>query len=578
MKKIILSVSAIALAMAFSVSFASAANYSIMPSLTMGSTGPEVVELQQMLVTKGFLVMPAGVNMGYFGTLTKNAVIALQSANGITPAVGFYGPVTAAKVNSWDMGGSSNSGNDSGSSSTLKGGAGDLVAVDQITSGTETTLGEGKEEKVLGFEYEADDNSDLAITSVRVVAEVDNAGSTRFNRYVDEVKVYMGTKEVGSMDASDFSRSGSTHTGTIALKNAIVTKGDKERFYVAFVGKDVIDSDDLDNTIDVTLDRTRFEDATGAILTDDTSGITDTVDFEDGTVNDGAKVQSDSSTPDSAILKVEDSTASDDYEIFSFKIKTDSDSSDLNVLSLPIELEIYNASTTAINTEDLIKDFYVEMGGDRFDDYDFDDSSIAAGATETVIATLTIDEGDFVVGGGDTENVKVFVQFGKQDGKYADADSTVTASVTGGDIDAENNDGDTITLTGSSTGNAQTVAISAASVSDFSWTVGSVGTYIDFFFTVEADDEDFDVLSASIASTTSGTATTSAGILTKSTGDASSIVGGFEVAAGDTATFRVRYSISGTNGTTKEVTITSVAGQEVPDNKQVSPTAVVNVN
>ena len=43
-------------------------------NLTVGSRGAEVIALQQVLVSQGHLVMPAGVAMGYFGSLTKAAV------------------------------------------------------------------------------------------------------------------------------------------------------------------------------------------------------------------------------------------------------------------------------------------------------------------------------------------------------------------------------------------------------------------------------------------------------------------------------------------------------------------------
>ena len=68
-------------------------------SLTIGSTGSDVVALQTWLVAKGYLVMPSGVAMGYFGNLTKAAVAAYQTAKGITPAAGYFGPVTRAAVN-----------------------------------------------------------------------------------------------------------------------------------------------------------------------------------------------------------------------------------------------------------------------------------------------------------------------------------------------------------------------------------------------------------------------------------------------------------------------------------------------
>ena len=78
-------------------------SYTFTQNLTIGSTGADVTALQQILVSKGHLVMPTGVSTGYFGSLTKAAVIKLQTAEGISPAAGYVGPITRAKLNS--MGG-----------------------------------------------------------------------------------------------------------------------------------------------------------------------------------------------------------------------------------------------------------------------------------------------------------------------------------------------------------------------------------------------------------------------------------------------------------------------------------------
>jgi peptidoglycan hydrolase-like protein with peptidoglycan-binding domain len=60
-------------------------------NLTVGSRGAEVTKLQQILVSQGLLnVAPTG----YFGVLTKRAVATYQAKNGITPAVGYFGPIT----------------------------------------------------------------------------------------------------------------------------------------------------------------------------------------------------------------------------------------------------------------------------------------------------------------------------------------------------------------------------------------------------------------------------------------------------------------------------------------------------
>ncbi|MEX2013418.1 MAG: peptidoglycan-binding protein, partial [Parcubacteria group bacterium] len=65
-------------------------------NLTIGSRGADVTALQQFLVREGYLVMPIGVDYGYFGPLTKSAVSLWQASSGISPAVGFFGPISRA--------------------------------------------------------------------------------------------------------------------------------------------------------------------------------------------------------------------------------------------------------------------------------------------------------------------------------------------------------------------------------------------------------------------------------------------------------------------------------------------------
>ncbi len=81
------------------IASAQTSSYMFYTNLTVGSTGADVVALQSFLESKGFLTMPAGTSKGYFGGLTKSALASFQSAKGIAPAVGFFGPVTRAAVN-----------------------------------------------------------------------------------------------------------------------------------------------------------------------------------------------------------------------------------------------------------------------------------------------------------------------------------------------------------------------------------------------------------------------------------------------------------------------------------------------
>jgi uncharacterized delta-60 repeat protein len=68
-------------------------------SISVGAVGVDVLELQRFLNNNNFLVSNTGVGSKgketrYFGTATRNALVRFQKAVGITPAVGYFGPVT----------------------------------------------------------------------------------------------------------------------------------------------------------------------------------------------------------------------------------------------------------------------------------------------------------------------------------------------------------------------------------------------------------------------------------------------------------------------------------------------------
>ncbi len=68
-------------------------------NLTIGNFGDNVVALQEFLEAKGFLTLPSGTSNGYFGNLTKQALIAYQSSVGL-PDTGYCGPMTRTLINS----------------------------------------------------------------------------------------------------------------------------------------------------------------------------------------------------------------------------------------------------------------------------------------------------------------------------------------------------------------------------------------------------------------------------------------------------------------------------------------------
>jgi len=84
------------LVLMFAVVFSQTAQAAIYSSLTVGSRGAQVNELQQTLTNLGFYSGPV---TGYFGGLTRAAVVRFQIANNIVPAVGYFGPLSRGKLN-----------------------------------------------------------------------------------------------------------------------------------------------------------------------------------------------------------------------------------------------------------------------------------------------------------------------------------------------------------------------------------------------------------------------------------------------------------------------------------------------
>lgn len=85
-----------ALALTVSVG-ASAQGYVFNNNLTVGSRGADVTALQNALAAAGYFT---ATPTGYFGSVTKTAVMAFQRANSISPVSGYFGPLTRTVINS----------------------------------------------------------------------------------------------------------------------------------------------------------------------------------------------------------------------------------------------------------------------------------------------------------------------------------------------------------------------------------------------------------------------------------------------------------------------------------------------
>lgn len=70
----------------------------ITQNLSVGSSGNNVSILQGFLESEGYLTLPVGTTDGYFGNLTKQALIAYQKSANV-PATGYCGPMTRSAIN-----------------------------------------------------------------------------------------------------------------------------------------------------------------------------------------------------------------------------------------------------------------------------------------------------------------------------------------------------------------------------------------------------------------------------------------------------------------------------------------------
>ncbi|MFA4975494.1 MAG: peptidoglycan-binding domain-containing protein [Candidatus Paceibacterota bacterium] len=294
-------------AFVFAVSAASALAYTHSVTLKQGSSGAQVVALQQALN-----VSPAD---GAFGPMTKAAVVAYQAANGLT-ADGVVGAMTGAKlagavvppvtgnypagcssavgystttgvkcdsvsttypagcssavgystttgvkcdsvVASYPAGCSSAVGYSSTTGTKcdgvvtttptgLTGGAGNLTSLTKLSTYNDEVLNEGVAEKVLAVEVKADNGSDLNLTSLKLKFLHASTGSYRMDNYISDVSVYMGSTKVGTLSTVNFTKSttDNSYSANITLSGVVIKAGQKLTLAVEVTPIGNIDSTD----------------------------------------------------------------------------------------------------------------------------------------------------------------------------------------------------------------------------------------------------------------------------------------------------------------------------------------------
>ena len=479
--------------------------------IKVGSKGADVMTVQTAVGVKAD---------GTFGLLTKAAVIAFQTnhsltadgivgaktwaaiiATPVTPSTGTFpaGCTSAAGFSTTTglacttattfpagcvsaLGFSPTTGAScaGGSSTTVTGGAGSAT-ITGTNSGTESTVKEGATDKnVLAFKVKAED-SDIAITNVKVVFQNggtndpvlgDAASSDKITKYLDSVKVLMGTTEVGSADASAFSKTALTgndeYTKSIALSNAVVKEGKTVTFYVAVdVASSIDSSHDIDAKWVVTADPIRYVDGTGAILSNDGVAPTDNFGFEAANTDDSVSIKTDTANPAASNIEVSSTDKTSDVLIGAFKIKAGTSSGDIQLDEMPIDIYTTDAQVDGTSTiDDMIDSVYVKIDGKVYEaNLDTTTADNFDGGAVTYL--VSFDNGDMIISGGDTSEVKIYATFNKtNDGANYAANAQLQAKVALHAIDAEGVDsGDKVIVDSSFTGEIQTLSADAVTTS-----------------------------------------------------------------------------------------------------------------
>ncbi len=418
-------------------------------NLTVGSTGQDVTALQTWLIENGFLSIPAAT--GYFGPMTQKAVADYQTSVGIAPAAGYVGPVTRAKLNGSSTTTGTTGGTTGGAlcpngktlasncmtapgstgalcpngnpianncmavtgstSGSVSEGAGDISSVTLLGTPNAEAVGEGENNhKVLGFEIEADNGSDLSISSVKVefdrsVGTEAEGSSSHINDYVGGVSVWQGTKKVGSADVADFSK---TTTGvygkSIALSGATVPSDKKVRFYVTVDGNNTVDSTDRLEQMGIRVTSIRFSDATGAILTFTPESITDiqqyfTIESQADASDAKLTLTESADNPNAGVVQVDDGTkTTDNVTLLKFKIKATG--SDLWIDELPVLLTAVadeNGDVTDVTSSVTL----------TIDGQEFSETVSSANSCNAANCTVVFDKLDTTIKAGDSVDVTV---------------------------------------------------------------------------------------------------------------------------------------------------------------------------
>jgi len=423
-------------AFAVSAAGASAATYNFTRDLTIGSTGADVVALQDVLISNGYLVMPAGVSKGYFGSLTASAVAKWQASAGIAPAAGYFGPISRAKLSMVD---SSDDSSDDDSDTSVEGGDGDFRQFDVIGNPSNEDVEEGETIEVLGFEFEAF-RSDLKIERVDVLFAETGSDEDKPWKVLEEVLlVDEDGDEVASVDASDADAWEEEENDEYSIRFDDVDfkaeEGDEVKLFVAVTATDDLDTDEQGSwSVELMDDGVRAINGEGIDVyevsaDDDIDGDADEREFSLEAAAEGdldISVDDEDNEDD----EIEVSEDDDTDEVVLYTAMVDSEEGDNLIEELSVRLSTTTDTNSAV-LSDMIKTLYVFVDGEEVGSESVDDSAAA---------TTTFDDLEIEIEDGEEVEITIVADISEQDGNYDNGDGVYVDALELDFVDAQDDD------------------------------------------------------------------------------------------------------------------------------------------
>lgn len=439
--------------------------------LTTGSTGSAVMALQAALIANGYSI-PAGAT-GYFGAQTQAAVMAWQKAAGISPAAGYFGPISRAAFNLCTGGSTGTPGTGAPPTTTpsspLEGENGSISDVTELGQYSNEEVAEGNSGvKILGAEVEASNDGDIELRSVKVSFDPSgNTGSDNLDNYLDTVTIMLDDEEVGSADVDDFTQDSSDiWTRTISLDGAIIRADDTAKLYISVDAVSNIDTGDIAaDSWEVDIENIRFMDGGGVTTTEtgfDIDGMNVPIAFVSFSTSADTelKISLASGSPDSGLVEVDSSSNTDNVLLLKGTLRLDGDS-DVVLDEFPVTFTSGSETGTSDGVDDVTGSVTLKVGSEEFTE--------TVTLTSALTGTVTFDNLDFNIDAGDTVNFEVLADINDLDGTIFAEGDTLTASVTASNrnsMDVENTEGDQLAdateKSGTATGEAQEFRTSGA--------------------------------------------------------------------------------------------------------------------